>query len=407
MNVSTQKLCEIAEVNPRLANRPEPETVVSFLGMADVDAQSGTTSRGHERKFRDVAKGYTQFSDGDLLVAKITPCFENGKIAQASLSHAHGAGSTEFHVVRPDQTKVDARFLLHFLRHPTVRATGEMRMTGSAGQRRVPASYLADLHVPVPSLEEQRRIAQALDHTDRLRDQRRLAISLLDDLIRSIFLDMFGAPDQAWPHVTVKDVAKDVKGSIRTGPFGSQLLREEFVDSGIPVLGIDNAVTNEFAWQGRRFITEEKYKKLERYRVYPGDVLITIMGTCGRCAIVPDDIPIAINTKHLCCVSLERSKCLPEFLHSYFLMHPVSQRYLHRTAKGAIMAGLNMGLIEDMPIALPPIAMQQDFADRVNSARKTKALHMAHLAELDGLFESLHHRAFRGELWRDSGSLAA
>ncbi|MFD5937878.1 restriction endonuclease subunit S [Streptomyces griseus] len=401
MNVSVEKLFEIAEVNPRLSNRPEQEAAVSFLGMADVDALTGTTSRGDERNFGDVAKGYTQFSDGDLLVAKITPCFENGKIAQARLDHNHGAGSTEFHVIRPDQEKVDARFLLHFLRQPVVRLAGEMRMTGSAGQRRVPAAYLADLQIPLPSLEEQRRIAQILDHTDRLRAQRRNSISLLEDLIRSIFLDMFGSPEQSWPRVTVKDVAKDAKGSIRTGPFGSQLLHEEFTESGIPVLGIDNAVKNEFAWQGRRFISEEKYQKLERYRVYPGDVLITIMGTCGRCAVVPDDIPVAINTKHLCCISLDRDKCLPEFLHSYFLLHPISREYLHRTAKGAIMAGLNMGLIKDLPVILPPIEVQGEFANRVNSVRKLKSLHLGHLGELNSLFDSLRVQAFRGELWRD------
>jgi len=170
------------------------------------------------------------------------------------------------------------------------------------------------------------------------------------------------------------------------------------------VLGIDNAVANEFQWRGRRFITEEKYKKLARYTVYPGDVLITIMGTCGRCAIVPDDIPVAINTKHLCCITLDQSRCLPEFLHSYFLMYPDARRYLSRTAKGAIMDGLNMAIIKGLPVTLPPIGLQQAFVDRIRAVRVAKVTHTAHLAELDALFATLQHLAFRGELWNHAAA---
>src|SRR5207253_2857111 len=106
-----------------------------------------------------VSKGYTFFRDGDLLLAKITPCFENGKIAQATLNHELGVGSTEFHVIRPDRMRVSDRFLLRFLRQPRIRLSGERRMTGSAGQRRVPEAFISELELPLPPLEERRRIA--------------------------------------------------------------------------------------------------------------------------------------------------------------------------------------------------------------------------------------------------------
>ncbi|MFF3825619.1 restriction endonuclease subunit S [Streptomyces griseus] len=328
--------------------------------------------------------------EGSVLFSSRAPI---GHVAINTVPMATNQG---FKSLIPDRGRADANYLYHWLKaHRSYLDS----LGNGATFKEVSKVVVSKVAVPLPPLDAQRYIAQVLDHVDGLRAKRRGALALLDDLAQSIFLDMFGTPDLAWPCVTVNDIAKDVKGSIRTGPFGSQLLHEEFVDSGVPVLGIDNAVTNEFAWQGRRFITEEKYKKLARYRVYPGDVLITIMGTCGRCAVVPDDIPIAINTKHLCCITLEPSKCLPEFLHSYFLMHPGSLRYLRQTAKGAIMAGLNMALIKDLPIVLPPISEQRVFVDRVESAKKAKAANMAHLAELDALFSSLQHRAFRGELW--------
>jgi type I restriction enzyme S subunit len=262
----------------------------------------------------------------------------------------------------------------------------------------VSKSKFMNLTIPVPPIAEQHRIAEILDRTVRLLSKRRRALEALDGLERSIFLDMFGEAHDRWPLVTVESVAAEGNNSIRTGPFGSQLLHEEFVDSGIAVLGIDNVVTNEFRWNGRRYITEQKYKQLARYTVHPGDVLITIMGTCGRCAIVPNGIPTAINTKHLCCITLDQDRCLPEFLHNLFLMHPDVRAYLHRTAKGAIMSGLNMRIIKALPVRLPPIGVQRSYSAKLQVLNSQKAKQLRHLAELDSLFLALQHRAFCGEL---------
>ncbi|HKO46489.1 MAG TPA: restriction endonuclease subunit S [Polyangiaceae bacterium] len=253
--------------------------------------------------------------------------------------------------------------------------------------------------IPLPPLVEQRRIADVLDRAEALRTKRRAALAQLDTLTQSIFLDLFGgAESETWPLRRVEDLASTGDGSMRTGPFGSQLLHSEFTKTGIAVLGIDNVVSNEFTWGEPRFISPEKYRQLKRYTVHPGDVLISIMGTCGRCAVVPEDVPVAVNTKHLFCITLDQQVCSPLFLHAYFLRHPIARQYLEQTAKGAIMAGLNMGIIRKVPVRVPPLTVQETFASRIAAVENLKSAQRRSLAELNALFASLQHRAFRGEL---------
>lgn len=259
---------------------------------------------------------------------------------------------------------------------------------------------LKEIKIPLPPLQEQKRIAAILDQADALREKRRAAIAKLDELLQSVFLNMFGDPvaNTGWERMTVESLASSRKGAIRTGPFGSQLLHSEFVDSGIAVLGIDNAVKNTFTWDQRRYITEDKYQQLKRYKVFPGDILITIMGTCGRCSIVPDDIPEAINTKHLCCISLNQDLCIPEYLHSSFLMHREVLHQLGVSKKGAVMPGLNMQIIKNLKIPVAPLALQERYKAIVQEISSRKASLINHEMKLNTLFSSLKQRAFRGEL---------
>ncbi|WP_250461089.1 restriction endonuclease subunit S [Microbulbifer litoralis] len=356
------KIGAVATINPRLPKDIDPMQEVSFLGMASV-SEEGQLLNEEPRILADVKKGFTYFERGDVLLAKITPCFENGKcLRSGKISREIGFGSTEFHVVRVDEGKLDAKYLFYMVWSDRFRFFGEKSMSGAAGQKRVSADFLRDYEIPLPHLKEQQRIATILDKADAIRRKRQQAIALADEFLRAVFLDMFGdVGGDGWAVETIESIAKNEKGSIRTGPFGSQLLHSEFVDSGISVLGIDNAVDNRFRWGKSRFITREKYEQLSRYTVHPGDVLITIMGTCGRCAVVPENVPTAINTKHLCCITLDEEKALPEFLHSYYLYHPMARSYLSKTTKGAIMDGLNMGIIKDMPFPLVPLDLQVAF----------------------------------------------
>jgi type I restriction enzyme, S subunit len=170
-------------------------------------------------------------------------------------------------IVRP-KPGLSNRFLLHWLGSDNAKSQiRKSKVTATISN--LSLSQIGALELQVPPLDEQRRIAAILDAADALRTKRLSVHAKLDDLVRSIFTDMFIVPEsKKWPVRTISEISTD----IRTGPFGSQLLHSEFVYEGIAVLGIDNAVMNIFRWEQRRFITKEKYQKLKRYTVRPGDV---------------------------------------------------------------------------------------------------------------------------------------
>jgi type I restriction enzyme S subunit len=330
------------------------------------------------------------FDDRHVLFGKLRPNL--AKVARPDFS---GICSTDILPLLPTH-KMDRNYLAHFLLYPKTVEWAASRTSGANLPRLSPA-ILSTLEIPLPPLAEQRRVAAVLDRADALRRARRASVQALDRLLDASFHAHFasGASETTVP---MESLLAPERGAIRTGPFGSQLLHSEFVAEGVPVLGIDNVVTNTFTAGKARYVTPEKYAELSRYTVFPGDVLITIMGTVGRCAVVPVDIGTAINTKHLCCITLDKSVCLPEYLQNYFLRHPVARNYLASVSKGAIMDGLNMGLIRAMPVVLPSLDRQQAFTRYLESIERVRDLAQAHLGLLDELFGSLQHRAFEGSL---------
>lgn len=394
----TAKLAEVAELNPPLGASLRDGDDVSFMPMAAVDADSVTAVDRETRSYSEVSKGYTPFIDGDVLVAKITPCFENGKIAQARLSRRYGFGSTEFHVVRPRSDRVDARYLVHFLRQERIRKQGESRMTGSAGQRRVPEHFLAGLTIPLPPLPEQRRIAEILDKADALRAKRRAALAQLDSLTQSIFLDMFGDPatnPKGWAEsLVLGDIADIVSGVT----IGRKLERKS--TRTLPYLAVLNVQDRHLDLSVTK-TTEATEEETQRYRLVRNDLLLTEGGDpdkLGRGTLWNDELPECIHQNHVFRVRLHSDQVTPLFL-NWLIGSQRGKRYFLRSAKQTTgIASINMTQLRAFPLLLPPIPLQQEFACKVSAANKLKARHLSGLTEFHALFAALQHRAFRGEL---------
>ncbi len=161
-------LATVGLINPR--NDAPDDIVASFVEMRSVPTAFLDIHAAESRAWRDIKSGFTQFADGDVGVAKITPCFENGKSTVfQNLSNGIGAGTTELHIVRP-LGGIAPRYVLLFLKTPAFLLNGEAVMTGSAGQKRMPRAYFEGAPFPLPPLAEQARIVARVEELMRLCD---------------------------------------------------------------------------------------------------------------------------------------------------------------------------------------------------------------------------------------------
>ena len=394
-------LAQVATLNPRPVHALSDETPISFVPMAAVSAEEAKVTLAMDRPYAEVRKGYTYFETGDVLVAKITPCFENGKIAQALLPRQYGFGSTEFHVVRPTSGKLDGRYLHHFLRQARIRVEGERRMTGSGGQRRVPEDFLAHLSIPLPPLPEQRRIAAILDQADALRAKRREALAQLDSLTQSIFIEIFGSNGQSpvtvgdrltihpqgWTWDLLTDVAR-----LATGHTPDRK-REDYWGGEIPWITLTEIrqFDGKTASTTKERITEAGLKNSSAVLLPTGTVCFSRTASIGFVTVMGR--PMATSQDFVNWVCGER-------LHPTYLMHAFlqSRSRLRSLSTGSTHKTIYFPTVEQFRVLVPPLDMQERFATRIQAVESLKANHRAALAESDALFASLQHRAFAGQL---------
>lgn len=159
-------LMDFCKINPKKINTKEfdDDMIVSFIPMPCVSDIWGKIVKKELRKLGEVKKGYTNFFEGDVLSAKITPCMENGKSAIVDkLENDIGFGSTEFYVLRCDENKLNNKYLHYFVRQKTFRDEAKGEMTGAVGQQRVPKTFLENYKMKVPTIKEQQEIVNILD----------------------------------------------------------------------------------------------------------------------------------------------------------------------------------------------------------------------------------------------------
>ncbi|MFJ9659558.1 restriction endonuclease subunit S [Streptomyces griseoflavus] len=290
-----------------------------------------------------------------------------------------------------DSSRVDSGYLYWALRRTDLLRNADDAAMG----KNLNKKKLASVEVPLPPIAEQRRIAAVLDQVDFLRAKRRQAAALLDDLVQSIFLEMFGDPLSV-SHGALRRLG-DVS-TIQTGPFGSLLHKEDYVRGGVPLVNPMHIVDGDIAVDKNHSATEAKARQLHSFKLVPGDVVLGRRGEMGRCAVVRKEHGDLLCGTGSLIIRPHREEISAEFLAAIFSRPSVKRRLLE-VSLGATLPNLNQKIVGDLKVFIPPRIEQDRFLDRVTAARKVKQDHLAHLTVLNDLFFSLQHRAFSGTLW--------
>jgi len=423
-------LNDVCRVNPPKPPKDtlSPAQLVTFVPMPAVDADSGTIAQPEAREFSAIRNGYTSFKEGDVIFAKITPCMENGKAAIARhLHNGLGFGSTEFHVLRPTDA-ILPEYVYQFVRQEAFRKAAEADMTGSVGQKRVPADFMKAAEIPLPPLGEQRRIVAKVEElvagVNTARERQARVPALLKRFRQSVLASACsgrltaewrdeppanGDLPEGWRWTTIGEIASKEPRSIQSGPFGSNLLHSEFQEEGILAIGIDNVLEGKFSLGRQHRISHAKYEELEKYTARPLDILITVMATVGRCCLVPADLETAVITKHVYRITVDQCAASPNYVLAVLRSEAFQQEVEGETI-GQTRPGINGRILKGIQLPLPRLAEQREIVRRVDAlfalADALEARVRGATTRAERLTQSVLARAFRGELVPTEAELA-
>jgi type I restriction enzyme, S subunit len=257
--------------------------------------------------------------------------------------------------------------------------------------------------LPIPLAEQRRIVARIEDLAGKIEEARGLrrqtveeAQALLASTITALEL-----AEGCWS--TVGSAVLGRRGSVRSGPFGSQLHHNEFVQAGIAAIGTRDVQVNRFALTSGWYVTPQKFAALQRYQVFPGDVLATIVGaSIGRFCVVPGDVPTAFTTKHVLALTLDRDIAEPPFVSYMLNYHPRCRRSIFSQSEGSAQPSLNAGKVLATILPLPSLAEQRRivaYLDDLQARIATlKQLQAETAAELNALLPAVLDKAFKGEL---------
>jgi len=401
----TGTLAEVCQIKPPKAEARRQLSemdLVSFAPMEDLGIDQKFLAPTKTRLLAEVAGSYTYFADGDVLLAKITPCFENGKLGiAANLTNGIGFGSSEYIVFRPDAS-VDKEWLYYFLSRESFRTEGVERMSGAVGHKRVAKEFIEAYPIPVPPLPEQQRIVALLDAAfDGIAKARVNAEKNLQNahaLFESHLQSVFTQGGEGWEEKPLETVAEILNGyAFKSTDFSPKV--------GAKCIKITNVGVREFVCESDAYLPLGFAEKYHAVSVKKESIVIaltrTIIAGGLKVAVVPDEYDGALLNQRVASIISNHKYLTAPFLFAYLSTQNVVS-YVTERVNTLMQPNLSVADLRAMPIPVPPLREQHQITDQLAGLRaesqRLESLYQRKLSALDALKKSLLHQAFNGQL---------
>ena len=384
--------------------RPPKKLAKSRVGSDDLVSVVPMECLGIDKKFfgsekesvlENVYSKYVYFEDDDVVIAKITPCFENGKIGVASgLKNGIGFGSSEFIPFRCNDDLCPA-FLYHFMDRDTFRNEGSRLMTGAVGHKRIPKDFYEEFSIPIPPLEEQERIVEVLDEAfaaiDRAKTNIERNLTNARELFQSRLNDIFSNPSEDWEVKPLGEIS-----AIRYGHTDKS--NADF--RGPKFLRITDIQDGVVYWESVPRCNPMTEQDWAKYELRKGDIVFARTGaTTGKSFLLPD-VEDAVFASYLIRVRLHQIDAAP-FV-SLFFESPEYWAVVAEGTTGSAQGGFNAKKLSSLSIPIPPREVQAEIIEELSelrrNVRKLEDGYQAELNNLEELRQSILEQAFEGKL---------
>jgi type I restriction enzyme S subunit len=381
----TASLGDLINFRRELINPTTIQGQEKFVGLEHINGEDGSVM-SVSALTANLKSTKARFFAGDILYGKLRPYLK-----KITIPPFGGICSADILVLSVNEKRAASRYLFYYLRQQKIVNFATDRSAGANLPRLSPAVLLGlEIHLP-ESVQGQHEIAEILDTAARVKTKRQEAVKLTEELLRSVFLDMFGDPitnSKGWPKERLGDFLSFLTN-------GSRGWAKYYSEGGVKFLRIQNVTKNRLLLDDVAYVNPPNGAEAERTKVKPGDVLLSITADLGRTGVIPEDFGEAHINQHLAILRVRGIR--PLYLSAY-LASEGGQAQVKRLNKEGVKADLNFDDIRSIAVLVPPDNKQKEFEKIFYQIIELLKKENEAFKESENLFNSLLQRAFQGEL---------